>query len=244
MRPHLHGTQGRYHGSAACPPAPTITEVTHHVVARHQIEIEISPPRVELAFRDERFVNPINTQYRFEARVFNSQLGASWQVLDPAGGPGAGAIDSQGLYQAPNKGGLPSPHTDLVVATAVEDPLRKAFAWVTVLGIGPEPAPAPVIEIWPKRATLYYAQGDHNAYFDDSNKMQLFEVRLSHTAGTAVEWLVDGVLQAGTAPTFLYKMPNLGGTHLATVRARVQAQPGVFDDAKVLQLNYVWPGLL
>ena len=100
MRPHLHGPPGHYHGPAACPPAPTITEVTHHVVARHQVEIEIFPPRVELAFRDERFVNPINTQYRFEARVFNSRLGASWQVLNPAGGPGAGTIDSQGLYQA------------------------------------------------------------------------------------------------------------------------------------------------
>jgi len=237
MRPHLHGPHG-HHGP------PAITEVTHHVVARHQVEIEISPPRVELAFRDERFVNPINTQTRFEARVYNSRRGASWEVLSPAGGPGAGSIDAQGLYRAPNKGALASPFTDLVVATALEDPLRKAFAWVTVIGIGPEPAPAPVIEIWPKRATLYYAQGDHNAYIDDSNKMQLFEARLSHTTGTAVEWLVDGVLQAGTAPTFLYKMPNLGGTHLATVRARVQAQPGVFDDAKVLQLNYVWPGLL
>ncbi len=98
---------------------------------------------------------------------------------------------------------------------------------ITTIG----PAPAPVIEIWPKRATLCYGQGDHNAYIDDSNKMQLFEARLSHTTGSAVEWLVDGVLQAGTAPTFLYMMPNLGGTHLATVRARVQAQPGVFDDA-------------
>ncbi|MGH6879826.1 hypothetical protein [Hypericibacter sp.] len=237
MRPHQHGTHGHH-------PPPAITEVTHHVVARHQVEIEISPPRVELAFRDERFVNPINTQVRFEAKVYNSRRGASWEVLSPAGGPGAGSIDPQGLYRAPNKGGLASPFTDLVVATALEDPLRKAFAWVTVIGIGPEPAPTPVIEIWPKRATLYYAQGDHNAYIDDSNKMQLFEARLSHTAGTAIEWLVDGVLQAGTAPTFLYKMPNLGGTHLATVRARVQAQPGVSDDAKVLQLNYVWPGLL
>jgi hypothetical protein len=237
MRSHLHGSHGHH-------PPPAITEVTHHVVARHQVEIEISPPRVELAFRDERFVNPINTQYRFEATVYNSRRGAGWEVLSPAGGPGAGSIDAQGLYQAPNKGALASPFTDLVVATALEDPLRKAFAWVTVIGIGPEPAPAPAIEIWPKRATLYYAQGDHNAYIDDSNKMQLFETRLSHTAGTAVEWLVDGVLQAGTAPTFLYKMPNLGGTHLATVRARVQAQPGLFDDAKVLQLNYVWPGLL
>jgi hypothetical protein len=29
---------------------------------------------------------------------------------------------------------------------------------------------------------------------------------------------------------------------VVTVRARLQAQPAVFDDAKVLQLNYVWPG--
>ena len=59
----------------------------------------------------------------------------------------------------------------------------------------------------------------------------------------AVEWLVDGVLQAGTAPTFLFKAPNSGGMQLAKGRARPQAQPGAFEDAKGVQFNYVWAGL-
>jgi hypothetical protein len=165
-------------------------------------------------------------------------------VLSPSGAPGAGTIDQQGLYRAPLKGGLPSGHTDLIVATAVEEPLRKAFAWVTVLGDGPEPLPAPLIEIWPKRAALYYQQGSHNAYIDESNKMQLFRAFPSFTTATGIDWLVNNVVQtSGPEPTFLYKAPNTGATNQVTVRARLSAQPSVHDDAKVSQLNYIGPGL-
>jgi hypothetical protein len=229
---------------APMPQPRFVTHVTHHVVLRHRVEVEVWPPRVELAFRDEKWVNPINTQFRFEALVYNSSSGVTWQVLNPSGGPGAGTIDQQGLYRAPLKGVLPSGHTDLVVATAVEEPLRKAFAWITVLGEGPEPAPAPLIEIWPKRAALYYQQGNHNAYIDESNKMQLFTASLRFTAATGIDWLVNNVVQtSGTEPTFLYKTPSNGATNQVTVRARLTAQPGVHDDAKVSQLNYFWPGL-
>ena len=233
----------RHQPCAAAPPG--IAHVVHHIVARHRIEIEIGPPRVELAFRDEKWVNPVDTECRFEATVFNSNRGANWQVLNTSGGPGAGMIDQQGLYRSPLKGSLPRGHTDIVVATANEDPLRKAFAWVTVLGEGPESLPVPVIEIWPKRAHLYYQQGNHNAYIDDSNKRQLFSATRMHTPPGNIDWLVNGVLQAsGADPTFLYVAPNTGGTQMVEVRARMAAQPAVHDDAKVIQLNYVWPGLL
>lgn len=228
--------------SVAAPPG--IARVVHHIVARHRIEVEIAPARTELAFRDEKWVNPVNTERRFEATVFNSSRGAIWEVLDTSGGPGAGTIDQQGLYRSPLKGVLPSGYTDVVVATATEDPLRRAFAWVTVLGDGPLPLPAPAIEIWPRRAHLYYQQGNHNAYIDDSNKRQLFSAALAHTAATSIDWLVDGVLKAsGPEPTFLYVAPNSGGIQMVDVRARMTAQPAVHDDAKVIQLNYVWPGL-
>ena len=233
------------HQRPCAAPPPGITHVTHHVVARHRIEVEIRPAGVELAFGDEKWVNPVDTECRFEATVFNSSRGATWEVLDVSGNPGAGTIDQRGLYRAPLKGVLPSGYTDVVVATATEDPLRKAFAWVTVLGDGPEKLPAPVIEIWPRRAHLYYQQGNHNAYIDDSNKRQLFSATLAHTAAMSIDWLVDGVLKAsGSEPTFLYVAPNSGGIQIVDVRAQIMAQPAVHDDAKVIQLNYVWPGLL
>ena len=37
--------------------------------------------------------------------------------------------------------------------------------------------------------------------------------------------------------------PANGGGQEVTIRARIQGNPGVFDDAKVLLLNYAWPGL-
>ena len=97
----------------------------------------------ELYFHDERWIDSVNTQLRFEATVFNSDRGSTWEVASPSGGPGAGTISATGLYQAPNKGALASGTTDIVVATARDDPLRKAYAWVTLLGLGPLPAPEP-----------------------------------------------------------------------------------------------------
>jgi hypothetical protein len=221
-----------------------VVDIFHHVVCRHQVEVEVWPPQAEVYFQDEKWVDPINTQLRFEAAVFNSAAGVSWEVRDLAGNPGAGSIDASGLYQAPPKGSLPSGFTDIVVATATEDPLRKAFAWVTLLGEGPEPAPAPSIEIWPKRAYLYYPQGQHNSYIDDSNKMQLFRTTLRNSATSEVDWLVNGVVQGGIVePWFLYKVSGSGATQKVTIRARIKNQPTVYDEAKVIQINYFWPGL-
>ena len=212
-----------------------------------QIEIEVSPAQAEVCFRDDRAVNPINTQVRFEAVVYNGRsAGVRWEVLAPSGLPGAGTIDATGLYLAPNKGALPSGSTDLVVATSIENPLRKAFAWVTLVGVGPAVQPAPQIFIRPKSAYLYYPQNasgaDRNEFIDISNTMQMFRATVKHS-GAAVEWLVNGGVVANPAPShlFRYVVNGAGGTQTVVIGARLVGQPGVIDEAKVVQINYRWP---
>jgi hypothetical protein len=236
--------------------APTFRpafRVVHHMVCRHQVEVAVQPPRAELYFRDERWIDPINTQLRFEAVVYNADRGVIWQVLAPGGGPGAGTIDATGVYRAPNMGALVSGTTDVVVATARADPLRKAFAWVTLVGLGPLPAPAPRIEIWPKRVTLFYPDSPDYNYIDDSNKRQVFRAFPAHTLNPRVQWLVNGTPQfppVGTDPWFTYSAPADGSSYPAngasyeevTVVAQLAAYPGVQDDAKVVLRNYAWPG--
>jgi hypothetical protein len=212
-----------------------------------QIEVEIWPAQAEVSFRDDRAVNPINTQIRFEAAVYNGQsAGVRWEVLDVSGLPGAGTIDATGRYLAPVKGVLPSGLTDIVVATSIENPLRKAFAWVTLVGVGPAAQPGAEIAIRPKSAYLYYplnASGtDRNEFIDISNTMQMFRATVRNS-NAAVEWLVNGVLTANPAPStqFLYRVNGSGGTATVVIGARLAGQPGVMDEAKVVQINYRWP---
>ena len=119
--------------------------------------------------------------------------------VNPGGGPGAGSIDSTGLYTAPDFSAGLDGHTDVVVATLVEDPLRKAFAWVTLVGRGPWPVPVPTIQVTPKLANLYYPSGHDNEYIDPSNTWQLFRARIRDSDETQVDWRVDGALQSGHA---------------------------------------------
>jgi hypothetical protein len=216
------------------------------MICRHQVEVAVQPPSAELYFHDERWIDPIDTQIRFEAVVYNSDRGVTWQVLAPDGAPGRGTIDATGLYQAPDTGTLASGTTDVVVATARADPLRKAFAWVTLVGLGPLPAPAPRIEIWPRLVTLYYWSNDDNAYIDDSNKMWVFRAFPSHAASPAVNWSTTlGSIVPGSPDSTWgsYTAPNTGGTAEATVTVALAADPTVTDDARVVLLNYNWPGL-
>jgi hypothetical protein len=132
------------------------------------------------------------------------------------------------------------------VATARADPLRKAFAWVTLVGLGPLPAPAPRIEIWHKRITLYYRTNDDNAYMDDSNKMWVFRAFPRHAVNPTVHWTTSVgsvVAVLGDSHFGVYTAPISGTTTVATVTASLAANPAVTDDAEVLLLNYVWPGL-
>jgi hypothetical protein len=234
------------HGLADRPDWQPRFQVVQQVVCRHRVEVAVQPPLAELYFRDERWIDPINTQLRFEAVVYNSDRGVTWQVLAPNGGPGLGTIDDTGLYRGPDKGVLESGTTDVVVATARADQLRKAFAWVTLVGLGPLPAPAPRIEIWPKRITLYYWNGADNAYMDDRNKRFVFRAFPRHIANQTVTWATTlGGIVGGVPDTHFgtYTAPNGGGVAEATVTAALQTDPTVTDDAKVVLLNYMWPGL-
>ncbi len=141
---HHHGRHGRF-GGEHC----GIIDVYHHMVCRHRVEIEVWPARAELDFQDEWTANPINTQFRFDTTVYNSEQGCLWEVRDPSGNPGLGTIDESGLYRAPPKGTLANGTTEIIVATAREDRLRKAYAWVTLVGVGPEPVTPPSLDIGP-----------------------------------------------------------------------------------------------
>ncbi len=228
---------------AASPDYASPIRLVRERACRPQAEVQVSPSAAELYFADERWIDPINTQFRFEATVFNSDRGVTWQVVAPDGSPGAGTIDVTGLYSAPPKGTLASGITDVVVATCRADPLRKAFAWVTVLGLGPLPLPAPRIDIWPPSATVYYQGGEDNQYISDSNKVRLFRAELFNVSGAGVIWSVDGAVQPGNDPWFLYSAPASGGTALATVTAQSQAAPAATIQARIVLVNYFWPGL-
>ena len=83
--------------------ARRVIDVHHRVVCRHQIEIEVRPPRAEVHFADDWTANPAGTQTRFEATVYNSNQGYLWEVRALDGSPGQGTIDISGLYRAPPK---------------------------------------------------------------------------------------------------------------------------------------------
>ena len=220
--------------------------VFHDFVCQHQLEVEVWPANADVYFRNERHVDPVNTQVRFQASVYNGSTSkVNWDVQDIAGNPGAGGIDLTGLYVAPPKGTFSHGLTDIVIATAAESPFRKAYAFVTLIGDGPEPLPLPTIELFPQQVYLYYPQGHDNAYIDSSNTQQMFRASARHT-GSPIQWLVDGVVQpsAGSDPWFLYQVTATGSHKVVTVSARLSAQPSIVDEAKVVQINYAWPGLV
>lgn len=217
-------------------------DVIHHLTCQHQVEVEVLPPRMELYFKDEPWTDLLNTQIRFEATVLNSGKGVHWQVYAASGGPGAGSIDATGLYQAPDKGSVLNGHTDIVVATSVEDPLRKAYAWVTLLGQGPLIPEVARIEIWPRRINLYCWAGADNSYIDDSNKLQLFQAEIWNSSIQTVTWHI----QSGPGFIYsdgLYMAPTSGSSgQVVVVRGTIGAA-GAYDEAQIVLLNYDWPGL-
>ena len=239
----MHKRYPTYHGTPTCHPV-----VHHHVVCRHQIEIEITPENTEVYFADERYVNPINTQVRFDATVYNAPNNSViWQVSNSTGGPGAGSINPTGLYTAPPKGSIPHGHTDIVIATAKADPTRRAYSKVTLVGLGPEPPPQPKLEIYPQVAYIYYRGTDntpqvYNRYIDFSNKMQQFRTIIKNTASTNVTWDMIGYGSINNDGVYLapYEGPN-GAS--ATIKAHLTSDSSVKDEAKVILLNYYFIGL-
>ncbi|NLI83735.1 MAG: hypothetical protein GX443_18935 [Deltaproteobacteria bacterium] len=160
-----------------------------------------------------------------------------------------GTIDESGLYVAPIKGTAPYAATDIVIATSVDDPMRKAFARVALVGLGPEPSPDPRVEIYPKRSCVYYRGNNssaiHNEYIDMSNTRQLFRAALYHSESKELQWLRDGsVVKSGSEPGYLYEPASdkgLPGTVKIAVRLAVDHD--VKDETTVLLINYLWPGI-
>ncbi len=223
--------------------------VHHHMVCQHQIEVTVWPATAEVYFKDERYVNIINTQTRFKAVVYNALTDrVSWSVVGLDGLPGAGHIDQTGLYTAPPKGSFSHGLTDVIIATSVDDPFRKACGYVSLVGLGPLPAPTPEIEIFPKQAFLYYQSGKHNSYMDTSNKIQLFRATLRNsTSAEEIEWLEnDTLVGTGFNPWYLYSAPTLSGAYVKviTISARIKNKPNIQDEAKVKLLDYKWPGVV
>lgn len=215
-----------------------------HIVCQHRVEVEVSPASAEVCYRDERFAHPFNTMVQFQAFVYNAPSNrVTWEVLDLAGGPGAGTIDAAGLYLAPLKGLHPHGLTEIVAATSVDDRFRRAFARVAVVGLGPQPKPAARVEVFPHRAHLYLPAGHHNSHIDSSNTMQLFRAVVLHADPALVQWNVNGGSTAATGPEFLYTLSGSGSPHTVKINARIPGSPTVADWATVSVLNYDWPGI-
>lgn len=233
-----------------CRPCRVHRVVHHHIVCEHQIEIEVWPANAEIYFQDERYADPANTQVRFDAVVYNAPTSrVLWQVTGPHGGPGAGSIDDTGLYKAPPKDSIPHGHTDLIVATSADNPLRRAFAQVVLIGRGPEPKPLPKLEISPKQIYLYYRQGDHskghyNEFIDESNTKQLFRAAIYHSGLTEVEWFVDGLSKKVGDAWYLYEASGSGPSKTVHIKAQLTGDTTVRDESEVILINYSWPGIV
>ncbi len=219
----------------------------HTHICQHQMEIEVWPPEAEVYFLDERFVDPVNTQVRFNAEVYNSpSVEVIWSVTDINGGKGAGTIDSTGLYLAPKKvdASPPYPHglTDIIVATIKDDPMRCAYAKVVLIGYGPEPIPVPSVEVYPRVASLYYVNGADNDYIDPSNKIQQFRTIVRNSWITEVEWKKlsgPGDLDPDSG---IFKAPQNGPSRaVAIISANIKGNPSITGEATVILLNYNWP---
>jgi len=221
--------------------APAHHHVHCHVECCHQIEIDVWPADAAVYFLDERYVDPISTQVRFDVALYNASTPrAVWSVQNLTGGIGAGSIDETGLYTAPSKGTLANGHSEVVVATSMDDPTRRAYALVTLVGEGPLPPPPATIEILPREVRLYRPDGVDNPFIDHSNTMQLFRSTIHHSA-SPTEWLVDGVPQAGTSPWFIYRATGAGPEKTVRITARLQSAHAVSAEAVVTVLNYDWP---
>lgn len=219
--------------------------IVHNMVCQHQIEIEVWPTKTEVYFRDEPHVDPISTQVRFDALVYNAPTAnVTWKVKSAGGGPGAGTVDPSGLYIAPPKGSLVHGYTDIIVATAVDDPMRKAYGRVALIGFGPELPPQPCIEIFPKQLSLYYPENFHNNYIDFSNTLQIFRTLINHSPSGEVEWFVDSIpVAAWNKPWYQYRVTGHGSNKMVIIRACLKNYTSIKDEAVVNQINYTWPGL-
>jgi hypothetical protein len=215
----------------------------HRITCEHQIELEVFPPAAEVYFADERYADAALSQARFDAVVFNAPTASvHWSVSAIGGGPGLGTIDQTGLYKAPPKGVLASGLTEVITAVSADNPDRKAFAFVSLIGKGPEPPPEKQILLSPKRCFLYYPLGHDNGHIDESNTRQVFRAIVGNT-DDGIDWLVNGASVASGSRLYCYAVSGSGATKTVAITARLIHDHSVYDEALVVVGNYTWPGL-
>ncbi len=232
----------RFTPTPCCP-----AEFSRWLICQHQVEIEIWPASAEVYFLDERFCDPANTQVRFEAAVCNApDAQVLWAVRAADGGAGRGSIDSTGLYTAPVKNGLPSPCMEIVTASAKADPLRRAYAQVTLIGKGPPDPPPITLLLLPKRSCLYYRNGVNTGFIDASNKQQVFRALLTNAA-PPLTWAINGpgTLVASNTDLCLYQAPDSGNDgEEVIITVTLQTDVTVHDQAEIALVNYSWSGIV
>ena len=136
--------------------------------------------------------------------------------------------------------------TEIVVATATADPLRQAFAYVTLVGRGPEPPPAATLLILPQRVNLYYRQGGDSDWIDDSNKVQVFRA-IVRNSPSSLNWFVgaSAVPEAEHGPLFYFEpAASSGPDTFIPIRAQLATDATVQSEAKVVLVTYNWPGIV
>lgn len=213
----------------------------HHIICEHQIEIEVFPASAEVYFSDEQYADAALSQFRFDAIVYNASSAAvQWSTTAIGGGPGTGSIDQSGLYTAPPMGSLTSGLTEIIIAAAADNPDRKAFAFVTLIGKGPEPPLKKQILITPKRCFLYYPVGYDNAFIDESNTQQVFRAIVSNSDDTVV-WFADSVQMSSGSRLYCYPVTGSGGFRQVMITAELAHDTSVSDDALVIIGNYTRP---
>ena len=230
--------------------------IEHHFVCQHRIEVAIWPPSAEVYYSAEPTVDPVNTQVRFDAVVLNAPTDrVTWSVHDLSGGPGPGSIDPFGLYTAPPKDDAPFVRSAIIVATAVDDPMRMAKAFVTLVDAIPLIPPKPSIDIFPKHAILYYNNHSDEIYscIDDSNKRQVFEAVAHHAEALDLNWTCNDPDPSNFIPIppdgpntmrRLYisrTITSPQGVNHYTIRAEAVIDPTIFSQADIVVVDYAWP---
>jgi hypothetical protein len=222
----------------------------HHLICQHQIEVEIWPPSAEVYFEDERYSDPANSQIRFDATVYNASTDrVIWSVQNLNGEQGAGSIDSTGLYVAPHKGSFVHGTTDLIVASSSEDRFRRAYAFVTLIGAGPEPKPAAKVEIYPKVTELYFPRTKN--FIDESNTKQVFHALVKNHVNQNVVWTATSnpnisspftLMPDINTPTCLLSLNTSSDSfNWIEIKAALTDDATIFDEAKVVPIHYYWP---
>jgi hypothetical protein len=126
---------------------------------------------------------------------------------------GAGSIDANGLYTAPDS--ITSQQTVILTATSVADPTKSASATVTL-------SPVASISISPGYAVLYPAQS-----------LQL--TATASNAGTAgIRWSINPAGMGSISSTGLYTAPaSITGLKSVTVTAASVSKPAIFETQKI-----------